>query len=153
MAVELKGAVFGTKYAIREMRKVGGGCILFTSSMVGLRPNPYWPSYSLTYGVAKAGQVMLVRCLTEPLARDNIRINCVCPGPVMTPQSQGRREEVAKKEGISLEEFSKRSIGRIPLGRAFTMDEIVDVALFLVSDRASAITGVALAADGGFAAL
>ncbi len=153
MAIELKGAIFGTKFAIREMRKIGGGCILFTSSMLGLRPNPYWPSFSLTYGIAKASQVMLVRCLTEPLARDNIRINCICPGPVQTPGAEARHVKVAEIEGISREEELKRRIGRIPLGRAVTMDEVADAALFLVSDKASAITGVALAVDGGFAAL
>lgn len=107
----------------------------------------------MTYGIAKASQVMLVRCLTEPLARDNIRINCICPGPVLTSGSDARMVKVAEKEGISQEELLKRRIGRIPLGRAFSMDEIANVALFLVSDKASAITGVTLAVDGGFAAL
>lgn len=153
MAVELKAAIFGTKFAIREMRKVGGGCILFTSSMLGLRPNPYWPSFLLAYGVAKASQVMLVRCLVEPLAKDNIRINCICPGPVLTLGADMRHAIAAKREGISAEEERKRRIGRIPLGRDITMDEVANAALFLVSDKASAVTGVALAVDGGFAAL
>ncbi len=153
MATSLKGAVFGTKFAIREIRKAGGGCILFTSSMVGLKPTPYEPAYSLTHGLAKAGLVMLVRSLTEPLARDNIRVNCVCPGPVRTPPWDEKIVSVAEAEGVSQEVVLKRMIGRVPLGRVITTEEIASVALFLVSDQASAITGVALPADGGFAAV
>ncbi len=153
MATNLKGAVFGTKFAIREMRKVGGGCVLFTSSMVGLKPNPYEPSFSLPYNVAKASLVMLMRCLVEPLAEDNIRVNCICPGPVKTPQWVAGLATAAQMEGISQDEVLKRKVARIPLGRAITMEEIANVAIFLASDKASAISGVALAVDGGFAAI
>ncbi len=153
MAISLKGGVFGTKFAIREMRKVGGGCVLFTSSMVGLRPSPYTLTYSLPHGLAKASLVMLARYLVEPLAKDNIRVNCICPGPVRTPQWEAGMAKVAKMEGISQDEVLKRRIERIPLARTITMEEIANVALFLVSDKAAAITGVALAVDGGFAAI
>ena len=60
---------------------------------------------------------------------------------------------MAEVEAISPEELLKRRIDPVPLGRAITMEEVANVALFLVSDKASAITGVALAVDGGFAAL
>ena len=153
IAINLKAAVFGAKFVIPEIRKAGGGCILFTSSMVGLRPSPYRPSYSLTYGVAKAGVVMLVRCLTEPMARYNIRVNCICPGPVPTSKQFKDRKRRAQTEGISFDEFVKASTERIPLKREMTEEEIAKAALFLVSDMASAITGVALPADGGFTAL
>lgn len=153
MAISLKGGVFGTKFAIREMRKVGGGCVLFTSSMVGLKPNPYAPAYSLTHGLVKASLVMLARCLVEPLAKDNIRVNCICPGPVRSPQWDAGLVKEAEIEGISPEDVLKRRIERIPLGRAITMEEVANVALFLASDKALSITGVALAADGGFAAI
>lgn len=153
MAVGLKGAVFGTKFAIREMRKVGGGCILFTSSMVGLRPSPYDPTYSLTHMLEKASLVMLVRCLVEPLAKDNIRVNCICPGPVRTPRWDRGLRQRAEKYGINQDELLRRRISRIPLGRTITMEEVAQAGLWLCSDKASAITGVGLAVDGGFAAV
>lgn len=154
MAVSLKGALFGTKFVVPEMRKAGGGCILFTSSMVGLRPSNYDPQYSITHGLAKASLVMLVRCLTEPLSKDNIRINCVCPGPVRTQDFEASQLKIAEVEGVSVDEIIKRRIAqRIPMQRAITMEEVAETALFLVSDKASAITGVALPADGGFAAI
>lgn len=153
MATDLKGAVFGTKLVLPEMRKIGGGCVLFTSSMVGLRPTPYVPSYPLTHMLTKAGLVMLVRSLTEPLAKDNIRINCICPGPTQTPHHIEAQRFQAHIDGVSEEELVKRSRERIPLRREMTMEEIANAALFLCSDMASAITGVALPVDGGFAAV
>ena len=147
------GAVFGTKFAIREMRKVGGGCVLFTSSMVALRPNPYEPTYPLPYILAKAGLVMLMRSLVEPLAKDNIRVNCICPGPVKTPQWVAGLAKAAEIEGISEDEVAKRKIARIPLGRVTTMEEVADAALFLASDKASLVSGVAFPVDGGYTAL
>lgn len=153
MTTDLKAAVFGTKLAICEMRKVGGGCVLFTSSTVGLRPTSYVPSYSLTHMLAKSGLVMLVRILTEPLAKDNIRVNCICPGPTTTPHHQETQRRQAHMAGINEKEFVKRSIQRIPLQREMTVEEVANAALFLCSDMASAITGVALPIDGGFAAL
>lgn len=153
MNIYLKGAVFGTKFAIREMRKVGGGCILYTSSMVGLRPTPYTPSYALAHMLGKAAQVMLARALVEVLAKDKIRVNCICPGPVRTERWDAGLAKAAEKDGITPEEVLRRRISRIPLGRAITMEEVAKVALFLVSDWASPITGVSLACDGGFSAV
>lgn len=151
--VILRAAVFGTKFAIREMRKGGGGCVLYTSSMVGLRPHLYRPQYPLTYQLAKAGLVMLVRALTEPLAKDKIRVNCVCPGIVLTPKSLARQAKVAAKEGVSAEEWLRLRTELMPLARGVTMEEVADTALFLVSDKAAMITGVALPVDGGFSAV
>jgi NAD(P)-dependent dehydrogenase (short-subunit alcohol dehydrogenase family) len=153
MDTSLKGALFGTQLAIREMRKAKNGSVLFTSSMVGLKPNPYDPSYSLTYNIVKASLIMLARCLVEPLAKDNIRINCICPGPVMTQHWDEGLAFAAKKQGISEEEVVRKRIARVPLGRPITMDEVADLAVFLSSDKASAITGAAIPIDGGFAAI
>lgn len=153
VATTLKGAVFGTQFAIREMRKVGGGSILFTSSMVGLRPSPYSPQYSLMHSVAKASLIALMRSLVEPLAKDNIRVNCLCPGPVRTPHFDATQKQRAETENVPLEEVYRRSSERIPLKRVITMEEVAEAALFLCSDNASSITEVALPIDGGFAAV
>jgi len=149
MIVNLKAAVFGAKFAVPEMRKAGGGSILFTSSVAGLKQS----SYSMTYSLAKTGLVMLTKKLAVDLAKDNIRVNCICPGRVQTQTRVSIAEQKAQAIGIDPEEWARRDRQRIPMGRHITEEEVVDGALFLVSDRASAITGVALPIDGGFLAV
>jgi len=153
MTIGLRAGVFGTKCVIPVMKQAGQGCILYTSSMVGLRPTPYMPGYSLTHGIEKAGTIMLMRCLTEPLARYNIRVNCICPGPVETEKWKTGQIRQAKASGIDPEEYYRASVGRIPLRRTITEAEIANAAAFLVSDRASGVTGVAFPVDGGFSAV
>ena len=153
MAIGLRAGVFGTKFVIPVMKQAGRGCILYTSSMVGLRPTPYMPGYSLTHGIEKAGTIMLMRCITEPLARYNIRVNCICPGPVATEKWKTGQIIQSKASGIDTEEYYKASVGRIPLKRTITEEEIASVAAFLVSDRASGVTGIAFPVDGGFSAV
>jgi len=149
LAVNLKAAVFGVKFAVPQIRKSGGGSILFTSSVAGFKQS----SYSMTYSLAKSGLVMLTKKLAVALAGDNIRVNCVCPGRVETEKRVAMAGEKAKKLGISREEWVKRDIQRIPLGRYVSEGEVVEAALFLVSDKAASITGVALPIDGGFLAI
>jgi NAD(P)-dependent dehydrogenase (short-subunit alcohol dehydrogenase family) len=149
MTVHLKAGVFGAKFAVPEMRKAGGGSILFTSSVAGLKQS----SYSLTYSLAKTGLVMLTKKLAVDLAKDNIRVNCICPGRVETAMRLSIAEQRGQAMGINPEEWVKRDKRRIPMGKYITEREVVDGALFLVSDRASSITGVALPIDGGFLAV
>jgi len=149
LAVHLKAAVFGVKFAVPQIRKTGGGSILFTSSVAGFKQS----SYSMTYCLAKSGLVMLTRKLAVDLAGDNIRVNSVCPGRVETEMRVAVAGEKAKELGISPQEWVKKDIQRIPLGRYVTEGEVVEAALFLVSDRAASITGVALPIDGGFLAV
>ncbi|MCJ7426011.1 MAG: SDR family oxidoreductase [Dehalococcoidales bacterium] len=149
MAVHLKAAVFGVKFALPRIRKAGGGAILFTSSVAGLKQS----GYSLSYSLAKSGLVMLTRKLAVDLAKDNIRVNCLCPGRVQTGMRPDISQERARALGITPEEWEKRDKKRIPLGRFITEQEVADAALFLVSDKASGITGVALPVDGGFLAV
>jgi NAD(P)-dependent dehydrogenase (short-subunit alcohol dehydrogenase family) len=148
MAVHLKAAVFGVKAALPQLRK-SGGAILFTSSVAGLKQ----ASYSLTYSLAKSGLVMLTRKLAVDLAKDNIRVNCLCPGRVQTGTRPGISQKRAKELGITPEEWEERDKKRIPLGRFITEQEVAEAALFLVSEKASGITGVALPVDGGFLAV
>jgi NAD(P)-dependent dehydrogenase (short-subunit alcohol dehydrogenase family) len=148
MTVHLKAAVFGVKAALPHLRK-NGGAVLFTSSVAGLKQ----AGYSLTYSLAKSGLVMLTRKLAVDLARDNIRVNCLCPGRVQTGTRPAISEERAKELGITPEEWEKRDKKRIPLGRFITEDEVAEAALFLVSEKAASITGVALPVDGGFLAV
>jgi NAD(P)-dependent dehydrogenase (short-subunit alcohol dehydrogenase family) len=149
MTVHLKAAVFGVKSALPQLRKAGGGAILFTSSVAGLKQS----GYSMTYSLAKSGLVMLTRKLAVDLARDKIRVNCLCPGRVQTGMRPEISQERAKALGMTPEEWERRDKKRIPLGRFITEQEVAEAALFLVSDKASGITGVALPVDGGFLAV
>lgn len=153
LAVGLKAAIFGTKFAIPVIRQAGGGCIMYTSSMVGLRPTPYRQGYSLTHGIEKAAIIMLMRCIVAPMAQYNIRVNCICPGPVATDKWLEEQRVQAKLSGMDFDTYYKAAVERIPLKRTITEAEIASAAAFLVSDKASGMTGVAFPVDGGFAAV
>jgi NAD(P)-dependent dehydrogenase (short-subunit alcohol dehydrogenase family) len=75
---------------------------------------------------------------------DGIRVNCVCPGDVMTPML----EDDAEKRGMTWDEYAAGAVER-PLGRIGTVDEIADAVLFLASDESSFVTGESLIVDGG----
>ncbi|MFC1951850.1 SDR family NAD(P)-dependent oxidoreductase [Chloroflexota bacterium] len=152
MTVSLKAALFGTKLVMPVMKRTGGS-ILFTSSMVGLRPSPYNEGYSITHGIEKAALIMLMRCLVEPLAKYNIRVNCICPGPVATNRWLAGAESQAAKADMDVETYLKTKVDRLPLKRMIAETEIADAILFLLSDKASGITGAAFPVDGGFSAV
>jgi NAD(P)-dependent dehydrogenase (short-subunit alcohol dehydrogenase family) len=149
MAVHLKAAVFGAKFAAPQIGKAGGGSILFSGSVAGLKQS----GYSISYSLAKTGLVMLTKKLAVDLAKDNIRVNCLCPGRVKTQMRIDIAEQRAQALGITPEEWDKKDRERIPLRRFVTEEEVAEGALFLVSGRASSITGVALPIDGGFLAV
>jgi NAD(P)-dependent dehydrogenase (short-subunit alcohol dehydrogenase family) len=146
MAVHLKAGFFGAKFAAPEIGRAGGGCILFTASGLGLRPSPQSPVYS----IAKAGVVMMTRALAVALAKDNIRVNAICPGPVSsTPMWEGF---LSRNPGIDPEEYEKMNLQSRLIKRFGTPQEMAKAALYLASEEASYITGVALPLDGGGAA-
>jgi NAD(P)-dependent dehydrogenase (short-subunit alcohol dehydrogenase family) len=143
MDIHLKAGFFGAKFAASEIKKAGGGSILFTASGLGLRPSSQSPAYS----VSKAGLVMLTRALAVALAKDGIRVNAICPGPISsTPLWQG---VLARNPEIVPEEYTQMNIQNRPIKRLGTPEEMAQTALFLVSPEASYITGVALPVDGG----
>ena len=128
------------------LRKRGGGSILFTSSIAGIYGSPFSPVYS----AAKFAVTGLTKSLSIRLAPDGIRVNCVCPAPIDTPMLDifmGRPDvESNKHENLA------RMKQVIPLGRVGTPMEVAQAGLFLASDDASYITGVALPVDGGYTA-
>lgn len=145
MAVNLKAAFFGAKFAAPELRKAGGGNILFTGSGAAFRPSTASPVYSVT----KAGLVMLTRCLAYYLGGDAIRVNCICPGIVETPLWPNF---VTRNPEVNEAEFTKQYVDRRAIKRFGLPEEMAQAALFLVSSQASWITGVSLPVDGGGAA-
>jgi NAD(P)-dependent dehydrogenase (short-subunit alcohol dehydrogenase family) len=145
MALHVKGGFFGAKFALPELKKAGGGAILFTSSLAGLKASRSSPVYSL----AKSSLVMLTKCLALHYSKDNIRINCICPGAVETPlwpSFVGRDSDLHDPA-----EVTKMYKQKTPMGRFAEPEEIAQMALFLASDAASYVTGAVIPVDGGLA--
>jgi NAD(P)-dependent dehydrogenase (short-subunit alcohol dehydrogenase family) len=148
--LNIRTVLVTTEAAIPELRRSGGGSILFTSSVAGLQGSAFSPVYS----AVKFGVVGLVRALAKRYAREKIRVNAICPGTVDTPML---RVFVARPDSPTppppdVEALVRQRSGLNPTGRAAQPDEIANAALFLISDEASFITGVALPVDGGASA-
>lgn len=122
-------------------RNPAGSSLLFTSSLQGLKAKP---NFSL-YTVAKHGIVGLVRSLALELAPHNVRVNALCPTVVATPMLEAFLPGMAADRGEAMGRFR----ATIPLGRMPEPEDVASAALFLVSDEARMITGVALPVDGG----
>ena len=137
--VILTRAVFlGIKHSIEPMRKSGGGSIISTSSLAGLRGVAGLHAYS----AAKAAVVNLTESAAIELGRDRIRVNCICPGGILTPLVyRGLRGG---------EEAAERNLDKMqPIPRAGRPEDIAAMALFLASDDSEWITGTAMVVDGG----
>lgn len=141
--VNLKGVFLCSKYAIPEMIKSGGGVIINTGSIAGLRPMPQ----EAAYGASKGGLVLLTQQMARDYARYNIRVNSICPGPMEQPMRH--RLAYLQQDRAA---FEKRQAFAewIPLGRMCRPEDIAHAVLFLASEEASMITGVNLVVDGGF---
>ena len=144
--IHVKGGFFGSKFAIPEIKKAGGGSILFTTSGSAYRPSPGSPTYS----IAKAGLSILTRCLAVQLGKDNIRVNCIAPASNKT----GLFEAFLSRDPDLIEPkfLEKRLLDLTPMGRHGELDETARAALYLVSDDASYVTGIVLPVDGGMLA-
>jgi 3-oxoacyl-[acyl-carrier protein] reductase len=138
--LNLRAVYLGCRSALPHLRRNGGGAILNTASQSGLQGQPR----NAPYCAAKAGVILLTRSLAREVARENIRVNCLCPGGTDTALLR-RFTETAPSPGTALAELASRS----PMGRLARPEEIAGAALFLVSDDASYVTGVALPVDGG----
>lgn len=141
ISVNLTGVFLGTKYAIPEMLKGGGGVIINTSSVAAVSPR----RYAGAYATAKAAVIQLTRTTALEYARNNIRANCILPGPIDTPFFS----KVAGGDPDKIALFKEKVRSEVPFGRFAQPEEIAQAALFLASDEASYITGAALPVDGG----
>ncbi len=139
MNVHAKGAFFGTKHAIPEMRKVGGGSIVLISSLAGLVGG----ASSTGYHTAKGAMRIFAKTAAVQYARENIRVNSVHPGFVMTPMFEPLTHEPGQVEA---------RLAKVPMGRLGESAEIANAILFLASDESLFITGAELAIDGGYTA-
>ncbi len=140
MAVNLDGPFHVCRSALPHLRQAGGGTIVNISSGAGLRPLPDFSAYC----ASKGGLVLFGKALAMDLAQDNIRVNTVCPGIVMTPMVERRLDVSPDREATVAAFLDKRLMKRFG-----TADEIADAALFLSCGESSFVTGSALGVDGG----
>jgi 3-oxoacyl-[acyl-carrier protein] reductase len=137
-AVNMKAIYHSTLALLPVFEKQGGGVILSTASTAGLRPRP-----GLTwYNASKGWVITVTKSMAVELAPKNIRVNCLCP-------VAGETGMLATFMGEDTPEIRAKFKSVIPMGRFSTPEDIANAALFLVSDEASLITGVALEVDGG----
>jgi NAD(P)-dependent dehydrogenase (short-subunit alcohol dehydrogenase family) len=142
LQVNLIGPFLLIKYAAPHMKDRGGGSIICTASVAGLRAGAGGPAYS----ASKAGLISLVKVAATQLAGSNIRVNAICPGLVETGMT-AELYDWARSTG------RESRIGRLnPMKRGGEPEEIASVALFLASDAASYVNGQAIAVDGGLSA-
>lgn len=130
------------------MRKEKWGRIINISSMFGKQPGGL-----LDYDSIKAAMIMVTKDFSNYLAKDNILVNAVCPGPIRTPlwEAPGQLgDQLSKMLGKSIEEsIEYYASANIPMNRYGKPEEIADLVVFLASERASYITGQAINIDGG----
>lgn len=136
----LKGAFLMSKFVLPSMIERGSGSIIHTSSGWGILGG----NKAAAYCAAKGGLVVMTKAMAIDHGPDGIRVNCVCPGDVLTPMLP----DDAAKRGMSWDDYAAGAADR-PLGRIGTADDIANAVLFLASDEASFVTGEALVVDGG----
>ena len=140
IGVNIKGLMLASQAVIPHMIKAGGGAIVHDASNAGIVGRP-WQSM---YGATKAGVVSLTKSMALGLAQQRIRVNCICPGSIDTPMLRGALSASGK-----FEDNWRRTELVIPLGKIGAADDIAHATLFLASEEAKYITGVALPVDGG----
>ena len=142
LQVNLIGPFLAIKYASPHMKDRGGGSIICTASVAGLRAGAGGAAYS----ASKAGVISLVKVAASQLAGSNVRVNAICPGLIETGMT-AEFYDWARSTG------RENRIGRLnPMKRGGEPAEIASVALFLASDAASYVNGQAIAVDGGLSA-
>jgi 3-hydroxybutyrate dehydrogenase len=148
IAVHLRAAFLLSKLVLPGMYARQSGVILNISSL-SAKAAYAWGS---AYAAAKAGMLGLTRVTAAEGARKGVRVNAVCPGPVTeTQMSKDLGSVLAKKMGVSEEEQLAGFLNGLLQGRAQTAEEIARAALFLCSERSSAMTGQSINVDGGVA--
>lgn len=140
MAINLKGVYLGCKYGIPALRRAGGGSIINTASFVAILGAA---TPQLAYTASKGGVLALSRELAIVHAREKIRVNALCPGPLHT--------ELLMKF-LNTEEKKQRRLVHIPMGRFGQAKEMAYAALYLASDESSYVTGTDFSVDGGITA-
>ena len=140
--VNLKGTYLMARYATAAMRRRGGGSVVNLSSIYGLVGRPaFFGTGHDPYPPSKGAIVTLTRDMANSFGADGIRVNALCPAFIYSPMTRTLTEDP---------EWLRQMLAMEPLGRLGQPEEVAQAALFLASDEASFITGVALPVDGGY---
>lgn len=143
MAVDLKGVALSLKYEIQQMMaQGGGGSIINTSSVSGIRPQPGTPAYI----AAKHAVIGLTKSAAMDYSPHQIRVNTVAPGAIDTPMLRGALEQFGLEPDAYAKQLSM-------LGRFAHADEVAKAHLWLASDDSSYVTGTVISVDGGYTAM
>ena len=137
MSVNTGSTFLGCKYAIPIMRRLGGGAIINTSSVCGLIGHRFTPE---AYTATKGAVTLLTKSIAARYAKDGIRCNSIHPSTVDTPLVQEMFRDPEKK---------KQRLDEVPLGRLATAEDVANAVLYLASEEAKFINGIALPIDGG----
>jgi NAD(P)-dependent dehydrogenase (short-subunit alcohol dehydrogenase family) len=140
---DLKGALLCAQLAIPELRRRGGGSIVFVSSVQAYVTLPG----CVPYAAAKAGLVAAARALAPEVGRHGIRVNTIAPGTIDTPMLHRDLSGMSPEEA---DRFLEQVADANALGRIGSPEEIADVVVFLASDASRYVTGTAIVADGGY---
>jgi NAD(P)-dependent dehydrogenase (short-subunit alcohol dehydrogenase family) len=143
LAVNVRGVFLGLKYVLKQMLAQGtGGAIVNTASVAGLMGSPGMPAYV----ASKHAVIGLTKTASGEVARNGIRVNAVCPGPIDTRMIHDLEAQLNPANPGSV---GARYQSSIPIGRYGTAEEVANVVLFLCSDLAGNITGAQYVIDGG----
>ena len=145
IAVNVRGAWLGLKYVIPEMLKSGGGSIICTSSMAGLKGAPKLSAYI----ASKHAVVGMMKSAALEVASKNIRINTINPAPIATRMIEAIESGFAPGAEANVK---KKMEAGVPMHRYGTPEEVADLVLFLASDESSYCTGTCFSIDGGMSA-
>src|SRR5499425_2462983 len=141
LGVNVKGVFLGLRHVLPHMIRQKSGAVVNTASVAGLVATPGMPAYV----ASKHAVIGLTKTAAGEVARQGIRVNAVCPGPVDTRMIHSLEQQLSPNDPASI---SRRYQSAIPIGRYVTPDEIANTVLFLCSDLASAITGAQYVVDG-----
>lgn len=142
IAVNVKGVFLGLRHVLPVMLRQGTGAIVNTASVAGLVATPGMPAYV----ASKHAVIGLTKTAAGEVARQGVRVNAVCPGPVDTRMIHSLEQQIRPDDPASV---ARRYQAAMPTGRYTTPDEIANMVLFLCSDLASNITGGQFVVDGG----
>ena len=146
LGVNVKGVFLGLRHVLPVLLKQGAGAVVNTASVAGLVATPGMPAYV----ASKHAVIGLTKTAAGEVARQGVRVNAVCPGPVDTRMIHSLERMISPDDPDSV---SRKYQAAIPAGRYTTPEEIANVVLFLSSDLASNITGAQYVVDGGRTAI